>query len=173
RRYHIFSSTNDRYRLGCLLQRARREVPDAKEHIGCGHHQYCRPRSQLVGRSVEAARHEREVPAFDEVGQPQLVKEREVLPLLPSALRQDAQAIGAAGLLRARRQRPADCCAAEQRDELAAPHHSITSSARASKAGGISMPSTLAVARLMTKSNLVGCITGRSDGLAPLRIRPV
>src|SRR5262245_53208367 len=51
--------------------------------------------------------------------------------------------------------------------------HSITSSARLSSVVGISRPSTLAVARLMTNSNLVGCITGRSDGLAPLRMRPV
>jgi hypothetical protein len=38
-------------------------------------------------------------------------------------------------LLRPRRQRPCCCRAAEQRDELA-PFHSITSSARASSAGG-------------------------------------
>jgi hypothetical protein len=35
--------------------------------------------------------------------------------------------------------------AAEQRDELAASHHSITSSARASSVGGTSRPSGLAV----------------------------
>ena len=35
--------------------------------------------------------------------------------------------------------------------------HSITSSARASSVGGISIPSALAVLRLMTSSNLVGC----------------
>ena len=47
--------------------------------------------------------------------------------------------------------------AAEQRDELA-PLHSITSSARASSVGGTSRPSALAVLRLMTSSNLVGCM---------------
>ena len=31
-------------------------------------------------------------------------------------------------------------------------------------------PSALAVLRLMTSSNFVGCSTGRSAGLAPLRI---
>src|SRR5262245_45299944 len=51
--------------------------------------------------------------------------------------------------------------------------YSITSSARASSVDGTSRPSALAAARLMTNSNLVGCITGRSDGLAPLRMRPV
>ena len=76
------------------------------------------------------------------------------------------------GLLRARSERPGRC-AAEQRDELAASHHSITSSARASRVGGTSRPSAFAVVRLTTSSNLVGCMTGRSAGFPPLRIRPV
>src|SRR5262249_36829198 len=71
-------------------------------------------------------------------------------------------------LLRARRERPR-CRAAEQRDELA-PLHSITSSVRARTAAGTSSPSALAVVRLMMKSNLVGCSTGRSPGFAPCRI---
>src|SRR6516165_6997132 len=74
-------------------------------------------------------------------------------------------------LLRARRERPRGYRAAEQRDERAAVH-SITSSAVASSVGGRSSPSALAVLRLITNSNLVGCTTGRSPGLAPLRIRP-
>src|SRR5262249_41325336 len=47
--------------------------------------------------------------------------------------------------------------------------HSIPSSARASKVGGTVGPSILAVWALMTISNLVGCWTGRSAGLAPLK----
>src|SRR5262249_53679677 len=74
------------------------------------------------------------------------------------------------GLLRPRRNRPRSR-AAEQRDERPA-RHSITSSARASSVGGTSRPSVLAVFRLITSSNLVGCCTGRSAGFAPLRIRP-
>jgi ABC-type uncharacterized transport system substrate-binding protein len=50
--------------------------------------------------------------------------------------------------------------------------NSITSSARASRIGGISRPSALAACRLMTSSKLVDCTTGRSATLAPLRIRP-
>ena len=50
--------------------------------------------------------------------------------------------------------------------------HSITSSARAERPGGTSMPNDLAVAKLITKSNLVDCTTGRSDGLAPFQMRP-
>jgi hypothetical protein len=49
--------------------------------------------------------------------------------------------------------------AAEQGYERA-PVHSITSSARASTVAGMSRPSALAVLRLMTKSNLVGCCMG-------------
>src|SRR5262245_28698094 len=72
-------------------------------------------------------------------------------------------------LLRPRRERPRHRRAAEKGDETATVH-SITSSARASSVGEISRPSTLAVVRLMVKSNLVGCSTGRSAGFAPRRI---
>src|SRR5262249_26585474 len=50
------------------------------------------------------------------------------------------------------------------------PHHSITSSARASSAGGTVRPSALAVVRLMINSSLTGCSTGRSPAFAPLKI---
>ncbi len=49
-------------------------------------------------------------------------------------------------------------------------YYSITSSARASTVAGRSRPSALATFKLMTSSNLVGCSTGRSAGLAPLKI---
>src|SRR5262249_39349891 len=52
------------------------------------------------------------------------------------------------------------------------PHHSITSSARASTVAGISRPSALAVLRLITSSYFVGACTGRSAGLSPLRMQP-
>src|SRR5262249_56964792 len=68
---------------------------------------------------------------------------------------QNPDAPYALALLRARRERPGGSRAAEQRDELAPPY-SITSSARASSAGGISRPSAFAVLRLMTSSYLVG-----------------
>jgi len=51
--------------------------------------------------------------------------------------------------------------------------YSITSSARASSAAGTSRPSALAVVRFMMNSNLAACITGRSTGFSPLRMRPV
>jgi hypothetical protein len=68
--------------------------------------------------------------------------------------------------------RPHSGCIAEQRDEVP-PLHSITSSARASTDGGTSISSALAVCRLIMNSNVLARITGRSAGIAPLRMRPV
>ena len=48
--------------------------------------------------------------------------------------------------------------------------YSITSSARASNVGGTVRPSAFAVVRLIIRSNLMGCSTGRSAGFAPRRI---
>src|SRR5262249_50301935 len=73
----------------------------------------------------------------------------------------------------ARRQRPRRRRAAQQRDELAAPDHSITSSAATSNLSGTVKLKALAVLRLITNSNLVGCTTGNSLGASPLRMRPV
>ena len=47
--------------------------------------------------------------------------------------------------------------------------YSITSSASERRLSEISMPSAFAVLRLIMSSNLVGCRTGSSAGLAPLR----
>src|SRR5262245_60656763 len=44
-------------------------------------------------------------------------------------------------------------------------HHSITSSAIASSPGGTASPNAFAVFMLITSTNLVGCITGRSGWL--------
>ena len=43
---------------------------------------------------------------------------------------------------------------------------------RLNQPGGSVRSSALAVERLITNSNLVGCRTGKSAGVAPLRIRP-
>ena len=71
-------------------------------------------------------------------------------------------------LLRARRQWPCRR-GAEQRYDLAPPH-STTRLASASRFGGTSSPSAFAVLRLRTSSNFVGCMIGRSAGLAPFNI---
>src|SRR5262249_9310404 len=72
-------------------------------------------------------------------------------------------------LLRVRRERPRGR-AAKQRDEITS-FHSITSSRRPRSGNGTSNPSALAVLRLITRWTAVACITGRSAGLTPLRIR--
>jgi hypothetical protein len=74
-------------------------------------------------------------------------------------------------LLSANRQRPGDPRAGQQ-DQQVASVHSMTSSARARIDGGTVRPSALAVFRLTTSSKVVGCSTGRSAGLVPLRIFP-
>src|SRR5439155_17589871 len=48
--------------------------------------------------------------------------------------------------------------------------HSMVLSARSSNDGGMVSPIAFAVLRLMIRSNLVGCSTGRSAGFAPFRI---
>src|SRR5262245_4238240 len=75
-------------------------------------------------------------------------------------------------LLRPRPNRPRHCRAAKQRDEVAAPDHSITSSAMERTLGEMVRPSALSVLALITSSNSVACHIGRSAGLAPLRMRP-
>ena len=49
--------------------------------------------------------------------------------------------------------------------------YSITSSAALRSPSGAVRASALAVLRLITNSNLVGCCTGRSAGFSPLRMR--
>jgi hypothetical protein len=77
---------------------------------------------------------------------------------------------------RARPKAPADAAHLPLADgssipiKISAPH-STTSSARASSIAGTSRPSALAVFRLITSSYLVGCCTGRTAGLSPLRMR--
>src|SRR6516164_11578160 len=53
---------------------------------------------------------------------------------------------------------------------LTAHAYLITRSALASTLGGIVSPIRLAVLRLITNSNFVGCSTGISEGLIPFRI---
>ena len=53
------------------------------------------------------------------------------------------------------------------------PVYSITSSAATCRVSGTLRLSVFAVLRLMTSSNRADCVTGRSAGLSPLRIRPI
>src|SRR5262245_31799460 len=91
--------------------------------------------------------------------------------IVPGRADQHADAPHALALLRARHKRPRCRSTTDQRDELAPPDHSITSSARASSVAGTSRPRALAVLRLITSSYLVGCWKGRSPAFSPRRIR--
>src|SRR5204863_8092161 len=57
------------------------------------------------------------------------------------------------------------------RQRVHPPHHSITSSARASNVGAMSRPSALAAFRLITSSYFVGACTGKSLTFVPRRMR--
>src|SRR6516165_1861068 len=78
---------------------------------------------------------------------------------------------GRGRLLRPRRYLLSHRPATEKRDEVAPPHHSITSSARSKIDCGTVRPSALAVLRFTAISNLVGSCTGRSPGFSPRRMR--
>jgi hypothetical protein len=61
-------------------------------------------------------------------------------------------------------------CGSQKLAPLVEHGYSITWSARSRSDCGIVSPSAFAVLRLITSSNFVACSTGRSAGLAPLRI---
>src|SRR5262249_39661415 len=141
------------------------------DHGDLSANQLGRERWQTVQLSLGPAIFDGDVLAFDVAGLLQALAEcSQPVSISVRRLAVDKANHRNRGLLRARRQRP--CCrrTAEQRDECAAPDHSITSSASNCNELGTSMPSALAVCRLMTNSNLVDCTTGRSAGFAPLRI---
>jgi hypothetical protein len=63
------------------------------------------------------------------------------------------------------------CCMEEENaSPPAVQRHSMTLSALASTVGEIFSSSALAVLKLITNSNLVGCSTGKSAGFAPFKI---
>src|SRR5512132_2228071 len=122
------------------------------------------PREPLNGQAVTTHIH-RKVLAVDEAEPPQLVEERDMMWGITGADNQRSHAINPPEFLPACRERPRRHTA-EQRDESAA-FHSITSSARSRIAVGNTIPSLLAVLRLMTSSNFVGNSAGTSPGFAP------
>src|SRR5262245_57436713 len=106
-----------------------------------------------------------DVAAFAQPGPESLVRHRSA----PRGGEQHANSVHSPCVLRRCRLWPGCRRAAEERDELAPPH-SITLSARSTRPAGPSYPIAVAVLRLITSSNVVGCSTGRSAGFVPLRI---
>src|SRR5262249_26812918 len=168
----VFGSNEcDWYRLSRSFGGHGRYAPGCSDHADL-------PTSQVGGQfrePIESARQpivNRHVLAFDPAAFGKATAERMQYMFARSRCqRAEKPHHGHRRLLRARRQRPRSR-AAEQRYERAA-LHSITSSASESRLSEILMPSALAVFKLITVSNLVGCNTGSSEGFAPLRIRAV
>ncbi len=165
---------HDRYRARFPSQSRDPRVADHDDHVRGRSHQFARvslPPLDVAARTKLDSNVAAIAPTELLESLPHRLDPSERLHILGAA-RQHCDPPQPLRLLRSCRERP--CCrhTAEKRYELA-PLHSITSSARASSVGGTSMPSALAVLRLTTSSNLVGCMTGRSVGLSPLRMRPV
>src|SRR5262249_11926499 len=159
-------------RRGCRLRRQRRRGGCRGQYGDLATNQIGGERRKSVIAAFRPAILDRHILALDIAG---------LLQTLMKRAYHGCEAVGQSAveepdhrhrrLLRARRERPRGRRAAEQQYELAA-LHSITSSASASSLSGIWRPSALAVLRLITNSNLVGCSTGNSAGFAPLRILP-
>src|SRR5262249_21602382 len=146
---------------------------DRSDHIDIALGKLHCQRSNTRGVAVGCARHEFDIVRLMESGGLQSLAQsgdaRCVAQCHPWI--EEANLRDPGWLLRARRERPR-CRAAEQVDELA-PSHSIPSSAATSSLSGTVSPSIRAVWWLITSSNLLACTTGKSAGLAPLRMRPV
>src|SRR5262245_53415855 len=166
----------DRDATGGLQHRPGGWTADGQQDVGRKCDQLRRILARALGLAGTPADVDARVASLAPAQLPQLLQEsgEARLPrrIFGHEIEQHADAPPALSLLRPRRQRPRRRRAAEQRDELAAPDHSITSSAVESSVAGKVRPSMPAVPALMTSSNLVDCTTGRSAGLAPLRMRP-
>src|SRR5262245_23918306 len=153
-------------RLGCK----RRAGVGGSDYSDLALNQVCSQHRKSVGVVFRPPVFNRYIPAFDKPGLVQAPMKRD--QHLPGVARRspfEKSNDRRLRLLRARRERP--CChRAKERYERAA-LHSITSSARASRIGGISRAIAFAVLRLNASLNLVGCCTGRSLGFSPRRMR--
>src|SRR5262245_18183453 len=164
----------DRHRAGCLQQRRHARSASGQYDIWIERDQFGGVSADAVGIARIPAMFYLRVLAYGPAQLRERLREGRVADLpfriVRGQVRKHADAPHPLCLLRARRHWPRRR-PAEQRDELAA-LHSITSSAVASSVGGTASPSILAVSALITSSNLLACITGKSAGFAPLRMRP-
>src|ERR1700704_2208752 len=142
------------------LHRHHDLIGGSQDHVWCERDQIHRLFANPVHISRTPAEINTQVTTY---GPPRLLhplqeccETRLTLGVLSGEVQKHADAPHLVALLRACGQWPCRGCAAEHLDELPAPH-SITSSARASSVGGTSMPSAVAVIRLITRSYLVGC----------------
>src|SRR5262245_38410678 len=161
---------HDRNLRGCFFRRERGRCPPSHDHVHGQRNQFGREVGIAFLTALGEAIFNDKVPALEVAH----LLQRLAKPLdrRKPQIRHKSDPADARRLLRARCERPRGH-AAEQRHELAPLYrcnHSITSSALACKVSGTTRPSALAVFKLTTSSNLVGCMTGISAGRAPLRI---
>src|SRR5262249_29714449 len=148
---HIVGQSQNWNACRRLLCGANCCISSRQDHVHASFHQLGRMYRKALSGHAKTSRIDHEVLAVDEAEPLQLVEQREEMRRIARTGEQAAEAINPSGFLCARDERPAGRRAAEQRDELAALHHSITLSARASSVAGTSMPSARAVTRLITK----------------------
>src|SRR5262249_34685230 len=164
----------DRHRAGQLLQYSRGRTEASDDYIRVEAEQLLRIFAETYNiPPAPADVHLLVAPVGPTQMRHRLLKAGDIGPMcyvLRIHVHKHADPFRPLALLRARRHRPRRR-AAEERDDLAPPDHSITSSARASSVGGTSMPSALAVFRLINSSYLVDACTGRWAGFSPLRSR--
>src|ERR1700730_15199296 len=168
---HVIGERHDGNGRRGSLRRANRGVAAAQDRVGAGADDLGGDGGKSIVARIEAAAIDRKILSLDESLPGKLLKKWR--PDDRRQRNQHADPPHAIALLAAPRARPKQRRrgrrTAQERDELAA-LHSITLSARTRIESGTVRPSAFAVLRLMTNSNLVGCSTGRSAGLAPLRI---
>src|SRR5262245_44790523 len=144
------------------------------DHVRRERRQLCCVPANFIGFGRGPARVDLHVAADAPAGLLETLQERAEaglkFPIVRSRGQENANEARLLALLRAHRERPRGSRAAEQRYELAAAAHSITSSARSRVEVGTSTPMALAVFRLRANSKYVACSTGSSAGCAPLRI---
>src|SRR5262249_4568908 len=128
---------NDGNRPGCRLCRQRHSrTSERGDHCNLPANQVGRQRRQSIDLIFAPAVYDRDVLALDIPAILEAtVKSAKTVRVRVRRLAVEKPDHRHRLLLRPRRERPRDRCAAEQRDELA-PRHSITSSARASSEGG-------------------------------------
>ena len=172
---HVTGDREDRQRHRCLLRGLHCGRPNGDDDIDLGLDQSGRSARELFGAQPKPALIDDQVLAFDKAERPQRIKQERGRAKIARIGGQTADAInppslrGEGGARQQHRRGAGENAPARLADAAA---HSITSSARCSSGCGTVRPSALAVLRLITSSNVVGCCTGRSAGFSPLRIFP-
>jgi hypothetical protein len=123
---HVVGDGENRHRRSGFLCGARHHCSAGRNHIERALHELCR----IIGNQVEmrgpGAVFDDKILPFNETVSAQLVHQRihdaNGLAGFPRKGEHHAETVGAAGILRVRRDGPRRCRAAEQCDELAPPH---------------------------------------------------